>query len=108
MLKSFANGGLSTWFLTLTPWLFHRVRSVVPRQQHLLDQDLSFYSGCISAALASVLMHELASLMLTQKAAKRAIETWEKRRFGIGWDKFMGKLMGKWDNWRLGIGQREK
>ena len=50
----------------------------MPRQQHLRDQDLASYSGFVSAALASVLMHELASVMLTHRAARRAIETWDE------------------------------
>jgi hypothetical protein len=63
------------------PHLWQRLPEGIPvfhvrRQHHLLDQDLSFYSGGVSAALASVLMHELASVMLTHNTAKKAIETW--------------------------------
>ena len=47
------------------------------QQNHLKDQDLQVYSGAISAALASVLMHELASVILTNNTAKKAIDAQE-------------------------------
>lgn len=43
-------------------------------EDHLRDQDLRFYSALIAAALASVLMQELASVILTNHAASRAVE----------------------------------
>ena len=43
-------------------------------EDHLKDQDLRFYSALIAAALASVLMQELASVILTNQAASRAVE----------------------------------
>ncbi|CAK9017262.1 unnamed protein product [Durusdinium trenchii] len=43
------------------------------RQNHEQIQDLRSYSGYIAAALASVLLHELASVVLTHNSAKKAI-----------------------------------
>ena len=42
-------------------------------QQHQSIADLSLYSGLLAAALASVLMHELAAVILTHRTAKKAM-----------------------------------
>ena len=43
-------------------------------EDFLRDQDLRFYSALIAAALASVLLQELASVILTHQAASKAVE----------------------------------
>lgn len=43
------------------------------RQEHARIQDLRSYSGYITAALASVMLHELASVILTHRTARKAI-----------------------------------
>ena len=47
--------------------------SVKCKEYHLRDQDLRFYSALVSAALASVLLQEAASALLTLQAAKKAV-----------------------------------